>query len=66
MFATESVCTHEDADLSGGFLTEDGVMCPLHMSVFDPCTGKPGNPPATKPLRTFNVKITEGTIYVEA
>lgn len=62
--ATDLICTHADADLSTGFLGPDGVRCPLHLSVFDLETGKPQNPPAEKPLRTFNVKIDDGQVYV--
>lgn len=65
VFAMDPVCTHEDADLSCGFLTEGGVVCPLHLSAFDPETGRPGNPPAEEPLRTFKVKIENGTIHLE-
>ena len=28
--ATDLICTHADADLSTGFLSEEGVRCPLH------------------------------------
>lgn len=62
--ATDLICTHADADLSTGFLGPDGVRCPLHLSVFDLATGRPQNPPAERPLRTFNVKIEDGQVYV--
>ncbi len=62
--AVDSVCTHADADLSTGFLGPDGIRCPLHLSVFDLCDGVPKNPPAEKPLRVYNVKITDGWIQV--
>jgi len=65
IFATDSICTHAEADLSTGFLTEEGVRCPLHLSVFNLETGQPQNPPAEKPLKTYNVKIQENEIYVE-
>ncbi len=65
IFATDLVCTHEEADLSTGFLTEEGVRCPLHLSVFNLETGEPKNPPAERPLKTYNVKIQENEIYVE-
>lgn len=66
IFATDATCTHEDADLSTGFLRPDGgVMCPVHLSVFKLDDGVPQNPPAEKPLQTYNVKIEQNTIYVE-
>lgn len=63
--AADAVCTHADADLSGGFLGPDGLRCPLHLSVFELECGRPLNPPAEAPLRTYNVKIDSGTVYVE-
>jgi len=62
--ALDGVCTHEDADLSLGFLTNEGVRCPLHLSVFCLTDGSPLNPPADKPIRTYNVKIVDGAVYV--
>ncbi len=38
--ATDLICTHADADLSTGFLSEEGVRCPLHLSVFNLEDGK--------------------------
>ncbi|RDJ31758.1 MAG: non-heme iron oxygenase ferredoxin subunit [Crenarchaeota archaeon] len=64
-FATDLICTHAEADLSTGFLTDEGVRCPLHLSVFNLENGKPQNPPADEPLKTYNVKIQQNEIYVE-
>lgn len=63
--ALSGTCTHEDADLGLGFVIEDRVVCPLHLSQFDLRTGQVLNPPATAPLRTFNAKIEGGMIFVE-
>jgi len=65
IFATDLICTHAEADLSTGFLTEEGVRCPLHLSVFNLENGKPQNPPAEDALKTYNVKIDANEIYVE-
>ena len=65
IYATDLVCTHAEADLSTGFLSEEGVRCPLHLSVFNLDSGQPQNPPAEKPLNTYNVKIDQNEIYVE-
>lgn len=66
IYATDATCTHADADLAGGFLSPEGVRCPLHLSVFCLSDGVPQNPPAEEPLCTYNVKIENGDIYVEA
>jgi nitrite reductase/ring-hydroxylating ferredoxin subunit len=65
IYATDRICTHAEADLSTGFLTEEGVRCPLHLSVFNLENGNPLNPPAEVPLKTYNVKIDQNKIYVE-
>ncbi len=63
--ATDLICTHAEADLSTGFLSDEGVRCPLHLSVFNLENGKPQNLPAETPLRVYNVKIEQNEIYVE-
>ena len=63
--ATDLICTHADADLSTGFLSDEGVRCPLHLSVFNLENGEPQNLPAEKPLMVYNVKIDDNKIYVE-
>lgn len=63
--ATDLICTHANADLSTGFLSDEGVRCPLHLSVFNLVDGKPQNLPAETPLKVYNVKIQSDEIYVE-
>ncbi len=65
LYATDRICTHEEADLSTGMLSEEGVRCPLHLSVFNLQTGEPQNTPAENPLKTYNVKIDQNEVYVE-
>jgi 3-phenylpropionate/trans-cinnamate dioxygenase ferredoxin component len=63
--AVSGVCTHEEFDLAEGIVIEDAVTCPLHLSQFDLRTGQVYNPPATEPLKVFNVKIDGDTVFVE-
>jgi nitrite reductase/ring-hydroxylating ferredoxin subunit len=65
VFAVSGTCTHEETDLGMGFLLEDRVICPLHLSQFDLKTGQVMNPPAAVPLKRFNVKIKDEAIFVE-
>jgi 3-phenylpropionate/trans-cinnamate dioxygenase ferredoxin subunit len=65
VYAVDGVCTHEESLLSRGFMLEERVVCQLHLSQFDLRTGEVYNPPAVEPLRRFNVKIEEGSIFVE-
>ena len=63
--ATDLICTHADADLSTGFLSDEGVRCPLHLSVFNLESGEPQNLPDEEPVKVYNVKIDDNKIYVE-
>jgi len=65
IYATDRICTHAEADLSTGILSEEGIRCPLHLSVFNLENGAPQNPPAEEPLKTYNVKIDNNEVYVE-
>ena len=60
MSALDATCTHEDADLGIGFLIDSRIMCPLHLSAFDPLTGEVFNPPAERALPVYPLK-TEGS-----
>ena len=66
IYATDRLCTHAYADLSTGFLNEEErtVTCPLHSSDFKLEDGKPQNPPAETPLKTYDVKIEDNGVYV--
>ncbi len=65
IFATDRICTHAEADLSTGILTENGLTCPLHLSVFNMDNGTPQNPPAENPLQTYRTKIQDNNILIE-
>ncbi len=65
ILATDLICTHANADLSTGFLSDEGVRCPLHLSVFNLENGEPQNLPAETPLKVYNVKIDDNEVYVE-
>jgi len=65
IFATDRICTHAEADLANGILTENGLTCPLHLSVFNLEDGKPQNLPAENPLQTYRIKIEDNNILIE-
>lgn len=65
LHAWDGMCTHEEADLSTGFLIGEEITCPLHLSRFNLLTGEAVNPPAEKPLTKYNVKVENGEIFVE-
>ena len=63
-YATDDMCTHEDASLSSGSLRDDMVKCPLHGSRFSLRTGEPMEDPAEEPLRCYPVRLEGGTVLV--
>ena len=65
LHAWDGTCTHEEADLSTGFLIGEEVTCPLHLSWFNLLTGEAVNPPAEKRLSEHLVKVENGEIFVD-
>ena len=64
LYAIDDTCTHQDASLADGWLEGCLVECPLHASCFDLRTGHPTGPPAKIPVRTHEVVIKDGHVYV--
>lgn len=64
VYATTDVCTHEFAQLSGGFVEDSVVECPLHQARFDVRTGKCLGPPAEADLKTYPVRIEDGWVLI--
>ena len=65
LYAWDGTCSHEEADLSTGFLSDEEVTCPLHLSRFNLLTGEAVNPPAEKPLGRRLVKVENGDVFVD-
>jgi 3-phenylpropionate/trans-cinnamate dioxygenase ferredoxin subunit len=57
IYVIDDVCTHEYALLSGGFVEDCTIECPLHQAKFDLKTGRCLEPPADRDLRTYAVKV---------
>lgn len=64
IFAVDDNCTHQNASLSDGWLEGCEVECPLHAARFDLRTGEPDGPPATRAIRTHQVSIADGDVYL--
>src|SRR5579862_6074026 len=60
-FATDGLCTHEQAPLTDGLVTGSIVECPKHNGRFDFTTGKATRRPACIDLRTYAVKVEADT-----
>lgn len=63
-YALHNLCTHLACHLSSGRVENNGLTCLCHGSIFDLATGEPINPPATRPVKTYCVRESDGHIYV--
>lgn len=64
-FATDDICTHGQAFLSDGWITDEcTIECPLHGGCFDIRTGKAVEPPAEIDIRTFPVRVRDGEVLL--
>jgi nitrite reductase/ring-hydroxylating ferredoxin subunit len=65
-FATSDSCTHADARLTEGTLTDDVVECPYHGGSFCVRDGQARNFPAYVPLTSYPVRVEGDDIVVSA
>ena len=56
VFAITDTCSHSEASLSEGDVTNFKIECWLHGAEFDLRTGEVATPPASIPVETFVVK----------
>jgi 3-phenylpropionate/trans-cinnamate dioxygenase ferredoxin component len=66
-YATEDTCSHAQASLAAGDidLEECTVECPYHASLFDIRTGQVLALPASKPIKTYPVKVVDDEVFVD-
>ena len=66
-YATEDTCSHAQASLAAGDidLDECTVECPYHASLFDIRTGQVLALPASRPIKTYPVKVVDDEVLVE-
>jgi nitrite reductase/ring-hydroxylating ferredoxin subunit len=64
IYALDDICTHAHARLSEGRLRGNRLICPLHGASFDVRNGGALGAPATRPLATYAVRVTEDRIDV--
>ena len=65
-YATDGVCTHEQAHLADGLVIDDIIECPLHQGRFHIPSGRARSPPVCVDLKTYPVKVEDGRIYIQA
>ena len=64
VYAMRDECSHAEVRLSEGEVEDGTIECWLHGSCFDLKSGAPLNPPATKPVPTYDVKIDGDDVLV--
>ena len=66
VFAVDDTCSHSDASLSEGEVTDFKIECWLHGAEFDLRTGEALTPPAVAPLKTYSVSVDGDSVTVDA
>jgi 3-phenylpropionate/trans-cinnamate dioxygenase ferredoxin subunit len=65
VFAVNDTCSHSDASLSEGDVTDFKIECWLHGAEFDLRTGQALSLPATQSLETYAVIVDGNSVTVE-
>jgi 3-phenylpropionate/trans-cinnamate dioxygenase ferredoxin subunit len=65
LYAIDDVCTHDGGPLDQGELDGPEIECPRHGARFDVRTGKVTQLPAFAPVRTFPVRVQDGTVQID-
>jgi len=63
-YATDGVCTHEEAHLADGLVLGEIIECPRHQGLFHIPSGKAKGAPVCIDLRTYPAKVEAGQIYI--
>lgn len=64
VFAVADICTHSEASLSEGDISNYKIECWLHGAEFDLRTGEALTPPAVEKLETFEVHRDGDTVTI--
>lgn len=64
IFAVTNICSHAEEALDCGRMKRGWIACPVHGARFDLETGEALNPPATRPIATYEVRIAGDRIEV--
>ena len=64
IFAVSNICSHAEEKMECGRLSKTWIACPIHGARFELATGRAMNPPATKPIATYETRVADGWIEV--
>ena len=65
VFAIDDTCTHSEASLSEGDVTDFKIECWLHGAEFDLRTGEALTLPANIAVKTYSVSIVDDVVEVQ-
>ena len=60
----QDICTHDGAELAGGDIEGNEIICPRHGAHFCIETGEATCPPAYEPISTYKVNVEQGKVWV--
>ena len=63
--AVADLCTHEEIELSDGYLDGNEIECPMHGSRFNVATGAVRGLPANQPVQAFTVEVVGDDLIVD-
>ena len=64
LFAISNICSHAEEKLECGRMSRTWIACPLHGARFELATGRAMNPPAVRPIKTFEIRTVDDWIEV--
>ena len=64
-YATDGHCTHEQTLLCDGLVMGRVIECPKHNGRFDYVSGRALGAPVLEDVRTYPVKVADGTVFIE-
>jgi 3-phenylpropionate/trans-cinnamate dioxygenase ferredoxin subunit len=65
LFAVENRCSHALAAFDSGRLRGHRIMCPVHGASFDVRDGSCTGAPASRPIRSFPLRVRDGVTEVD-
>ena len=65
VFAIGDTCSHSDASLSEGDITDFKIECWLHGAEFDLRSGEALTPPAVMPVKKYSVRVDGDSVTIE-
>jgi 3-phenylpropionate/trans-cinnamate dioxygenase ferredoxin subunit len=65
-FVVDDTCTHDDGPLGEGSLDGHAIVCPRHGARFDIRTGRVLQMPAAFPIRAYETRVEDDTVYFKA